>query len=458
MSDRPGLLRTLGPFDATCVVIGAIIGVGIFFSPGQIARTAGSTDLAMLTWGAAALAALFGAWSFAQLGRDYPKSGGQYEILKDAFGPFSGGLCVLTCISVIIPGSIAVIALICAQNLLPALAGRDASSAETLLYAHGLIWLLAAVNVVGVRWGAGVQNTTVIVKLGVLALVVACALFFSGGGVASDAATASDAAAASASPLHSVQGGWLGALLAGLIPAFFAYGGWQQVLWLGGEVKNARRVLPLAILAGVGVVVVTYLAANWAYFHLLGFEGVARSKALAADALQQVLGSGAARLIAAGVTISAFGVLNVQFMAGPRLAFAAARDGRFFSVFGKVHQRFSTPAHAIVAMAACASLLLACAGADGLDPLTAWVVVPDAIFMILTAMALPLLRRRAHAHLRVPLFCWLFPVLFSLVELGAIGGACLDSSVRNAALLGLTWMSLLALLWWARFRHAPTAT
>lgn len=441
MSERAELSRALGPFDATCVVIGAIIGVGIFFSPGSIARTAGSTELAMLTWGAAALAALFGAWVFAQLGREYPKAGGQYEILKDAWGPLSGGLCVLTNITAIIPGSVAVIALICASNLMPALVGREATSSETEVLAHVLIWLLAAVNILGVRWGALLQNGTVIVKLAVLGLVVACAVFIGG---------ADANITAAAAPLHPVQGGMFGALLAGLIPAFFAYGGWQQVLWLGGEVKNARKVLPLAILVGVGVVVLTYLSANWAYFELIGFDGVAGSKALAADALQGPLGSSGARIVAAGVALSALGVLNVQFMSGPRLAYAAARDGRFFSIFARVHSHCRTPIHAIIALAACASLLLLCAGSDGLDPLTAWVVVPDAIFMILTALALPLLRRRAAQP--ITLVCLLLPLLFSLVELGAIGGACLDTVVRNAALGGVVWVALLSLLWYACFR------
>lgn len=449
MSERGELARRLGQFDATCVVIGAIVGVGIFFSPGQIARTAGSTHVALITWTAGAFAALCGALTFARLGRLYPRAGGQYEILRDATGPFSGYLCTVVHGTAIIPGSAAVIAIICAQNLVTLVAGRDAAPGEAALLAQALIWSVVIANCIGVRAGAGLQNVTVVIKLLLLVAIVGGAML-----VASPDAAGATVTGGVASAPGAIGGGVLGAVMAGLIPAFFAYGGWQQVLWMAGEVRDAERKVPRAILIGMAVVVLIYLAANWAYFALLGFEGVVHAKALAAEAMQRVAGEWGARLVAAGVTISALGVLNAQFLTGPRLIYAAARDGRFFSTFAHVPARVQTPVASILGLGAVSSLLLLLAGADGIDPLTAWVVVPDAVFMILTALALPLLARRRGEKLGK----WVLAatLLFVLVEGAAISGAVLNEAVHAAALAGLVWMGCMALLWVVRFRcNAP---
>lgn len=447
MSERGELARRLGQFDATCVVIGAIVGVGIFFSPGQIARTAGSTHVALITWTAGAFAALCGAITFARLGRLYPRAGGQYEILRDATGPFSGYLCTVVHGTAIIPGSAAVIALICAENLVTLVAGRDAAPGEAALLAQALIWSVVIANCVGVRTGAGVQNVTVIIKLLLLAAIVGGAVFLA----SAEQAGVTTVSSAAPEP-GAIGGGVLGAVMAGLIPAFFAYGGWQQVLWMAGEVRDAERKVPRAILIGMAVVVLIYLAANWAYFELLGFEGVVHAKALAAEAMQRVAGGWGARVVAAGVTISALGVLNAQFLTGPRLIYAAARDGRFFSTFAHVPTRVQTPVASILGLGAASSVLLLLAGADGIDPLTAWVVVPDAVFMILTALALPLLARRRGESLGK----WVLAatVLFVLVEGAAITGAVLNEAVHAAALAGLVWMGCMALLWVVRFRRS----
>ena len=451
MKERGELARRLGQFDATCVVIGAIIGVGIFFSPGQIARTAGSANVALITWTAGALAALCGALTFARLGRLYPRAGGQYEILRDATGPFSGYLCTVIHGTAIIPGSAAVIAIICAQNLVTLVAGREASAGEAAVLAQALIWGVVLANCAGVRAGAGLQNFTVVIKLLLLAAIVGGAFL-----VTAPAAGAASAAGAGGGALPSdtagaIGGGVLGAVMAGLIPAFFAYGGWQQVLWMAGEVRDAERKVPRAILIGMAVVVLIYLAANWAYFTLLGFEGVVHAKALAAEAMQRVSGDWGARAVAAGVTISALGVLNAQFLAGPRLIYAAARDGRFFSAFAHVPARVQTPVASILGLGAVSSLLLFLAGADGIDPLTAWVVVPDAVFMILTALALPLLARRRGELLGK--WVLIAVLLFVLVEAAAVAGAVLNEAVHAAAIAGLVWMGCMALLWVVRFRR-----
>jgi APA family basic amino acid/polyamine antiporter len=439
------LARRLSQFDATCVVIGAIIGVGIFFSPGQIARTAGSSSIALATWGAGAFAALCGALCFARIGRNYPRAGGQYEILRDANGPFTGFLCTVINATAIIPGSAAVIAIICARNLVTLVAGREASAMEEAWLAQALIAGVVLANCVGVRSGASLQNFSVIVKLALLVAIVGGAFW-----MLTQAAPLSPVATQEATR-PAIRGGVLGAVMAGLIPAFFAYGGWQQVLWMAGEVRDAERRVPRAILMGMAVVVAVYLLANWAYFALLGFDGVVGAKALAAESMQRVAGDFGARLVAAGVCISALGVLNAQFLSGPRLLYATARDGRFFSLFARIAPRAQTPVTSILALGVISALLLLLAGEDGIERLTAWVVIPDAVFMILTALALPILERRRGVSTGMGMLT--ATLVFVLVECAALVGAALNESVHAAALAGFVWMGCMALLWCFFFRR-----
>ncbi|MFZ5476487.1 MAG: APC family permease, partial [Myxococcota bacterium] len=261
--------RELGLGDTTAVVIGAIVGVGIFFTPAQVARLAGSEEVALGLWALGGVVAALGAWTFAELGRRYPRAGGQYDVLRDAWGPLPGFLYVFCNLTAIQAGSIAIIAWYCAQNFADAF-GATLSPGVNLVAAVVLVAGLTAANVVGVRAGAWVQNVTVVSKLLTLVAVVGLAV------------VAAPAAPAPAAPVAGERGI---ALLAGLLPAMFAYGGWQQALWVGGEVKDPERTLPRAILGGVAVVVVVYLGAAWAYFRLLGFEGVAGAGGLAFEAV-----------------------------------------------------------------------------------------------------------------------------------------------------------------------------
>jgi APA family basic amino acid/polyamine antiporter len=232
-------------------------------------------------------------------------------------------------------------------------------------------------------------------------------------------------------------------LFAGLVPALFAYGGWQYALWIGGEVKEPRRNVPLAIVLGVGIVVVVYTIANWAYLHLLGFDGVAGSRALAADAVSMAWPGFGARLIAGAVGLSAFGVLNVQILSGPRLLYGMARDGRFFDIFGRAHSRFATPAIAIALVASIGLALILVAGKGGVDRLLTGLVLIDAVFFALTGAALVVLRRKrpdAERSARVPLYP-LVPALFVLLECAIIFGAFQVEANRAAAWIGILWIA-----------------
>jgi len=237
------------------------------------------------------------------------------------------------------------------------------------------------------------------------------------------------------------------------VPCLFSYGGWQQALWISGEVKEPHKNLPRSILGGVLIVVAVYLLANWAFLRLLGAPAVASSKALAADAVAVVLPGLGRRLVAAAVAVSAFGVLNAQLLTGPRLVYGMACDGRFFTPFARLSTRFGTPQAAIALLGLTALALLLAAGPGGIDRLLNGLVFIDGVFFALTGAALLVLRRRglAGGSFRVPGYP-VIPILFVLGELGVVAGAYLDPSVRGAAFIGLAWIAGAALLYALRFR------
>lgn len=437
------LPRVLGLWDATCVVVGAIIGVGIFFTPRDVAQVTGSASSAMLAWGVGGLVALLGAFTFAELGRLRPLAGGQYHVLRDAYGRAPAFLFVFCNLTAVQAGAVAIIALVCAQNLGVALHGSDPSSTWVLVLATALTWALVGVNVIGVRSGARVQDATVITKLLILGALVAVA-------IAIEPRSAVNPPPHASLPTRPLA---FSTLFAGVTLTLFAYGGWQQALWVAGEVKEAARIVPRAILLGVGIVIVAYLAGNWAYLHLLGFDGVLRAKALAADAFS-VASPGLGRRIAAGaVAISAFGVLNAQFLTGPRLTWAMARDGQFFSAFARLDARFATPVAAIVLLGGLSTALTLGLGLDRTDLLTTGVVVVDAAFFALTGLALPLLRHRADT--RRGGLSWIdgAAIAFAVLELLAIVGSVLAKDVRLVALTGLAWIGAAGVMWMLFFRR-----
>ena len=421
MSDA--LERRLGLFDTTAVVIGAIIGVGIFFTPAEVARLAGSPERALLVWALGGAVALLGALTFAELGRRFPQAGGQYEVLRRAWGPttaFVHTFCVQTAV---LPGSAALIALITAFNLSLAVNGVPPDWHTGTPVAAALVVGVALANAVGVRAGAGIQNLTVVSKVVTLLAIAALALFV--GAPEPVAASATQGALTSTAAAGS-------SLFVALLPAMFSYGGWQQGLWMGGEVKDAERTLPRALVAGVVVVVAVYLLAAWAYFDLLGFDGVVQSKALAAEAVDRVYPGVGGRVVAAAVAVSAFGVLNVQFLTGPRLTYAVAADGRFFRAFARIHPRTGTPVAAIALLTALTLGALA-VGTDAIGDITAWIVVLDALFFGLTGWAL--LRLGATG----PRW-WLCAGGFAVLEWTCVVYSALDDKVQASAAAGAVWI------------------
>jgi basic amino acid/polyamine antiporter, APA family len=431
----------LGGVDAFSVVVGGIVGVGIFFTPSRVAQIVGSSGLALLVWALTGAVVLCGALAFAELGGLYNGVGAQYTILRDAYGPLPAFLFVFCNATAVQGGAIAIVAIVCATNLGIAVGGGPPEGATLFAIAGAIIVGLTAANIVGVRVGSGIQNLTVLAKVltllavGVLAAVagphVVTTVPRSGGGVAVS-------------------------LLAALVPAFFTFNGWQQALWIAGEVREPRRTLPRALVGGVLTVIAVYLLANWAYLRLLGTQGVAVSQALASDAVATVWPSAGRRAVAAAVAVSAFGVLNAQLLAGPRLVHGMARDGRFFSIFGVLGARTGTPAAAIALIGGTSLFLLLTAGTRGvIGRLLNGVVFVDGVFFALSGAAIFVLRRKrpdADRPVRVPGYP-VVPLVFILGEAAAVAGSYLDAEVRSAAVIGVLWIAAAALLYVARFRE-----
>ena len=441
---RAHLDRVLGPVSATCIVIGAIIGVGIFFTPSRVVSLTGSGEMALLAWGIGGLIALLGALTFAELGAMYTHSGTQYAVMRDAYGPLGGFLFVFCNSTAIQTGGAAIIAIICAQNLSFALNGVAPAKNDllTLQIATVMIAGLVTSNVVGVRYGSAVQNVPVFSKVATLVAIVAMALFLV------------PHPAASTEHLARPEGTTLSLLFAGLVPVLFTCGGWQHALWIGGEIRDPKKNVPRALIVGVVIVVVVYLSANWSYLRLLGEKGVAESTTLAADAVGRVVPQNAARIVAALVGFSAFGVLNAVLLSGPRLVYGMARDGRFFAPFAEVHKRFHTPHWSIVLIGGLGLVFLWLAKEDGVNLLLNGVVLVETAFLLMTGAAVLVLRRRrpdVERPVRVPLYP-LVPVMFVLGESLVVLGAFLDEPTRKAAWIGLAWVVLAAGCYWAFFR------
>jgi len=444
--------RVLSRFDATCIVIGAIIGSGIFFNPSRIASLVDTGNLALLAWALGGFIAMCGALVFAELGRRYNSSGAQYDILRDSYGPLPAFLFVFCNATGTQACAIGIIAVLCTQNLAAAAGFATPQGWQLMGVASLLIALLATANIIGVRWGSRIQNFTVMCKIATLLAITALAAF-----------AAPDNAAAIAAQPHDGKLSPFAGVLAGLVSASFAYGGWQQALWISGEVRDPRRNLPWAIILGVSIVIVVYLLANWAYLHLLGVHGVAETEVLAADAVATVYPTYGRRAVAAAVGISTFGVLNSQLLSGPRLIYGMARDGRFFRVFGRLSPYFGTPVACILLLAIPAIALLFIAGDKRMDYLLTGAVFIDTVFFALTGAALFIVRRKFKAAdsagepgFRVPLYP-LIPILFILGQIAGMIGTFVDEDVRAASYIGVAWILAGFLLYLIKFRRRDPA-
>jgi APA family basic amino acid/polyamine antiporter len=370
--------RELGLLDASVVVAGAIIGVGIFANPSNVARIVSDPVLILIAWGAGGLLALLGGFAYAELASRLPYVGGQYVYLARAYHPVVGFLYGVALLFIINGGSIAAVAILFASYL-------DASFVPlgplgVRLAAAGALAILTAVNAVGVRAGKRVNNALMAAKIAGIAALVGLVFFGAG----------APASRYDAGALLSPSASWLGLLLTALVPIMFAYGGWQNCGSVAGEIRDPARNLPRANVLGVILVVIVYLTLNVAYLHAMTPAGIAGSTALASDVARAVAGEGGARFVAALILVSALGFLAVIILTGPRLYYAMAKDGLFFRRAGRLHPRFRTPTFTLWFQCGVSVALLL---TNTYDQLLSYVVFADWLFFGLTVGAIFVLRR-----------------------------------------------------------------
>ena len=382
--ETPQLARKLGVFDATMIVMGGIIGAGIFRNPSEVARRVDDPMTMLGAWAAGGLIALAGAFVYAELAQRRPEVGGQYAYLRDAFHPLAAFLYGWTLLLVTQTGGMAAVAMTFADYF------RELTgwNVERSVIAVSTIAILTVINCYGVRSGSNVQNTLMVMKIAaILALVVL------GWRAVNPESLAPVPASAATGSEQATENSFLSAM----VPVLFAYGGWQTASFVSGEMKNPGRDLPKGLLLGVLGVVVLYLAVNVVCIYALGPASLRETETPASDVMRLALGEGGARLIAAGIAISTVGFLSQGMLTAPRVYYAMARDGVFFRGVGRLSERSKAPVIAIVLQGVWASVI----AVVGLySQVLNYVVALDAVFFGLTGAALLVFRRRDPA--RVP--------------------------------------------------------
>jgi len=430
---QPKLVRRLGPFDATMLVMGGIIGSGIFINPAEVARHVTTPGLMVGVWLIGGLIAIAGAFVYAELSARRPEVGGQYAYLRDAWGPMPAFLYGWSLLLVIQSGGMAAVAITFARYFLelthlPLPAGAVAA---------GALALLTAINCLGVRAGSNVQSALMLLKILAIVALVLCGLLLAG--------AFPDAPRAAPAP-----SGTLGAIGAALTPVMFAYGGWQTASFVAAEMRDPRRDLARGLLLGVIGVVALYAAVAFTCVYVLGPAGLAATGTPASAVMRLALGETGADLIALGIAISALGFLSQGMLTAPRVYFAMAEDRLFFPQVARVNARTRVPVIAIL-LQGTAAILIALSGSYG--QILSYVVSVDFIWFGLTAAALFVFRRqdKARASFQVPGHPWttgFFVAACAIIVAGTIWNSPVNSAVGFLILLA----GVPACLYWQRRR------
>src|SRR5438105_3939710 len=394
------LRRSLGLTHATALVVGIIIGASIFVQPSAITASVPALSAVYAVWIVAGVLTLFGALIAAELASAFPKAGGVYVFLSEAFSPSIAFLWGWAMFWVMHTGIIAAVAMIFARYVAYFIPVGDGG---LKVIAVAAIAALSAVNYFGVRQGSLVQTTLTIIKVGAVAGLTILA--FTLGGDTLRVRVAPTAAAVADS--H--------ALIAAIVAGLFAFGGWHMVTYAAEETIEPEKTLPRALVLGVLIVTASYIALNAAYFHVLPAALIASSTRVAADAAEVVMGNVGAAIVSAIVALSALGAANGIILAGPRVYLAMARDRLLFPWVGEIHPEHRTPHRAIVLQAAWAIVLVM---TGSYRALFTRVVYTEWIFFALMAVGLILLRRRVGytPRFRVPMHP-IIPIVFVVSSL-----------------------------------------
>ena len=373
------LARRLGLFDATMIVMGGIIGSGIFINPYVVARQVHTPALILVAWLLGGLIALAGAFIYAELAARRPEVGGQYAYLREAYHPAVAFIYGWALLLVMQTGGMAAVAVTFARYFLEV---THLSVADWAVAALTLA-TLTVINCFGVRAGSTTQSTLMVLKILAIAALVVCGLLFISGEPRMSWRPALD---------RPVSFDLLIAVGAAMTPVMFAYGGWQTASFVAGEMRQPQRDLPRGLLIGVIGVITLYLLVNFVCLYALGADGLASTTTPASAVMRLALGERGARLIAVGITISTIGFLSQGMLTAPRVYFAMAEDRLFFKSVAWLHPRTRVPVVAIALQGLLATLI---ALSGTYEQILNYVVSVDFIWFGLTATCIFIFRRRA---------------------------------------------------------------
>jgi APA family basic amino acid/polyamine antiporter len=451
------LKRDLGTWGAASIVVGTVIGSGIFLVPRAMINRVGTVEMVFLVWIVGGLLSLAGALTYSELAAALPEAGGEYAYLREAYGPMWGFLYSWTQMWVAKSGSIATLAtafFYYLANFFPGLEGvayriplplGPEGGPLELRYgqflAMALILALAWLNYYGVKLGGHVQVTVTVVKVALIFFIIVVGLGF---GQAHASSTSSPA------PL-TVAG-----FFAALVAALWAYDGWNNVSMVASEIRNPQRNLPIALIWGTVTVIVIYLLANAAYFYVLSPAEVGGSTRVAAEMMRKILGDGGASAVSVAAMISIFAALNGSILSGSRVPYAAARDGYFFAPVARVNERYHTPGVSILALSVWSALLVL---SGKYEQLFTYVIFASWILYGMTTFAVLVLRRkrpdlpRPYRTAGYPFV----PIVFVGVAAMLVISTAFDSPRESLMGIGLILLGLPFYFYWKRARAEKSA-
>ena len=450
-----GLVRQLGLFDSTMVIVGIVIGSGIFLTTGVMAKSIPSPALILLAWVVGGALTLAGALTYAELGAAMPDAGGQYVYLREAYGPMVGFLFGWMVFLIYMTGAIATLAVAFAEYFgyfFPSLSIQKViftKSVTILNYSFNyslsmgqlvavlVIICLSILNYLGVVFGKTIQNVFTMIKIGTIFILITLG-FIIGKGTAINFSI-------------NPEGLSFGKLIIGfglaLVSISWAYDGWNNLNFVAGEIKNPRRNLPLALIIGTVSITFIYFLVNYIYLYSLSIDEMSGVVRIAEKSSSVLFGVAGASIISVAVIISTFGSLNGTILTAPRVYYAMAKDGLFFKKVAKINPKFKTPGFAIFIQAIWASIL---ALSGTFDQLLTFVMFIAIIFWIAAAASVFTLRKK-RPDLPRPYKTWGYPaipIIFIIASSGILLNTLIEKPVESLAGLGITVIGIPIYFFW----------
>ena len=405
----------LGQFDLTMIVVSLVIGMGIFRTPVEVAQKAIIPEIFFVAWILGAIISLFGALTFAEIGSRYPVAGGFYRIFSHCYHPgFAFMVNWMTVISN--AASTASVAIIGAEYVQPILLPNMAPDFAIKIITLSSIVILYGINMIGIKMSARILNVLMIIKIALIALLIA-AVFASPSHTESVLVTTTS--------LSSTD--WIKAFWLCFVPVFFTYGGYQQTMNFGGDIPNASRTMPRAIFYGIAIILTLYLLVNFSYFRVLGFEGLKNSNTLASDVARVLLGDAAFKVVAIIMFLSVMAYVNASIMSNPRVYYAMAEDKVLPAIFKKVNSRTQVQEFGVSIFVA--FIVLTLFFSSSFIQVLSYVMFFDSISLITASAAIFVLRHRAkktgdpEGIFKMKGYPWmpaLFIIVYSLVNISVL--------------------------------------